>query len=93
MLRFLCMTVTIKIPSATEAELRRQAAALGEKPEKYVLHIVQKELAAREPRPARKMPLDFDQRIARLESWTASHAPLPYPADDSRESIYAGRGE
>jgi hypothetical protein len=28
-----------------------------------------------------------------LRSWAASHKPLPYEADDDRDSIYAGRGE
>lgn len=29
----------------------------------------------------------------RFETWAASHRHLPHEADDSRESIYAGRGE
>lgn len=28
-----------------------------------------------------------------LRAWAASHKPLPYVADDDRDSIYAGRGE
>ena len=28
-----------------------------------------------------------------FEAWAASHPRLPHEADDSRESIYAGRGE
>lgn len=33
------------------------------------------------------------QRIAELRAWIATHPRLPYEADDSRESIYEGRGE
>ncbi len=29
----------------------------------------------------------------RFERWADSHQPLPHEADDSRESVYAGRGE
>jgi Arc/MetJ-type ribon-helix-helix transcriptional regulator len=29
----------------------------------------------------------------RFQAWAAGHGPLPHEADDSRESIYAGRGE
>jgi hypothetical protein len=35
--------------------------------------------------PTRK---SAEQRIANLRAWIASHAPIPYEADDSRESIY-----
>jgi hypothetical protein len=28
-----------------------------------------------------------------FRSWVASHKPLPYVADDDRDSIYTGRGE
>lgn len=28
-----------------------------------------------------------------FETWAASHRELPHEADDSRESIYSGRGE
>jgi hypothetical protein len=31
--------------------------------------------------------------ITDLRTWIASHARLPYEADDSRESIYDGCGE
>jgi Arc/MetJ-type ribon-helix-helix transcriptional regulator len=29
----------------------------------------------------------------RFDKWAASHRALPHKADDSRQSIYAGRGE
>jgi len=29
----------------------------------------------------------------RFQAWVADHRSLPHEADDSRESIYAGRGE
>jgi len=38
-------------------------------------------------------PTSAAQRIANLRAWIATHSPLPYEADDSRESIYEGRGE
>ena len=34
-----------------------------------------------------------DERADELLAWAASHPALPTLADDSRESIYAGRGE
>lgn len=38
-------------------------------------------------------PTSAEQWIAELRAWIASHPRLPYEADDSRESIYEGRGE
>lgn len=33
------------------------------------------------------------ERSAAWRAWAASHRPLSQPVDDSRESIYEGRGE
>lgn len=38
-------------------------------------------------------PTSAEQRIANLRAWIATHSPLPYEADDSRESIYGEREE
>ena len=40
-----------------------------------------------------RLPMSAEQWIAELRAWIASHPRLPYEADDSRESIYEGRGE
>lgn len=51
------------------------------------------------PEPLTQETLDFptptsaEQWIAEFRAWIASHPRLPYEADDSRESIYEGRGE
>lgn len=41
----------------------------------------------------RLVPTSVEQRIANLRAWIATHSPLPYEADDSRESIYEDREE
>jgi hypothetical protein len=48
-----------------------------------------------QPRPAAEPPPDEtpEQWIARFRSWAASHPMSDVIADDSRESIYEGRGE
>ncbi len=38
-------------------------------------------------------PLSADEWCDRFEAWSARHRRLPHEADDSREGIYAGRGE
>jgi hypothetical protein len=40
--------------------------------------------------PAEETP---DQWARRLQAWVDTHPPRPLTIDDSRESIYAGRGE
>jgi Arc/MetJ-type ribon-helix-helix transcriptional regulator len=37
--------------------------------------------------------LSADEWCDRFEAWSARHRRLPHEADDSREGIYAGRGE
>lgn len=37
--------------------------------------------------------LTAEQWVADFERWAESHRHLPHEADDSRESIYEGRGE
>jgi hypothetical protein len=78
--------LNIKFPPETEAKLRERAAAHGQDLATYVLHVVEEELA-------QETALRPDERIAALREWAKSHRPLPYGADDSRESIYEGRGE
>ena len=41
----------------------------------------------------RKRQLSPDEWIADLKAWSDSHPPVHHFVDDSRESIYEGRGE
>jgi hypothetical protein len=44
-------------------------------------------------RPSTGQAVSAESWEKELRSWAASHKPLPYVADDDRDSIYAGRGE
>ncbi len=87
------MTLTITLPPTTEAQLRERAAAEGKDPAAFALEAVQEKLALSDNGPAASAELTPKQRSAEWLAWTASHKPLGYVVDDSRESIYAGRGE
>ena len=53
------------------------------------------ESALRESAPRhfeKELHQTVQQRIDNLREWCASHEPLPYEADDSRESIYEDCG-
>lgn len=89
------MTIQIPISADTEAKLRKQAEAAGKDITSFVLEVLEDKLDL-EMHTINKdghEDLPANQWIARLRRWTSSHRPLPYEADDSRESIYEGRGE
>lgn len=88
------MVLQISISSETEARLRRQASATGKDLASLVVEAVEEKLAASDTTSEdNHSALSADQWLTEFRQWVASHSPLPYEADDSRESIYAGRGE
>lgn len=86
------MNVNIPFPAEVENTLRRRAAAAGQDVETYLRHVVTESLT--EDDVTRSVssttPTEFAQR---LDAWIALHPVLDHAIDDSRESIYAGRGE
>lgn len=89
------MTLKIPLGPTTEAELRKRAAAAGKKPEDFVVEVIEEELAINEPAPSLE-PASPDKRdawLAEFHAWVASHPRLDHFVDDSRDSIYSGRGE
>lgn len=43
--------------------------------------------------PSTGSTLSAEEWVKEWRAWAESHKPLPYVADDDRDSIYAGRGE
>jgi len=86
------MTVSISLPPETEAKLREQAAVTGKDIPTLVREALEEKLA---DDVGTKGPADiaYDQWVAEFDAWVASHKPVGHFVDDSRESIYAGRGE
>ena len=87
------MTFNFDLPPAIEQSLLMDAAQHGENPNSYARQVlidryVEVE-AATEYVPARS-PEDF---MARLQEVINLHPTVTTFVDDSRESIYAGRGE
>ena len=87
--------INIPLSAEKEAKLRQRASAAGKDVVEYVLQVVEEDLAATEPAPAIEAaaPGKADPWVAEFRAWVASHPRLDYVADDSRDSIYAGRGE
>jgi plasmid stability protein len=85
------MTLTLSFPPDTEAKLRERAAASGKDVETIVREAVDEKLAGDAPvGPAGK---SGEQLAAERLAWVESHPPVTHFVDDSRDSIYAGRGE
>jgi predicted transcriptional regulator len=84
------MTLTLSFPPDVEARLRQQAAALGKDVETVVREAVEAKLAEI---VAGIPSIPTDRWQAEFDAWVAGHDPVSHTVDDSRESIYAGRGE
>jgi hypothetical protein len=82
------MTVTLHLQPETEQKLRDKAARAGQTLEAYL-----EQLAAASVGSSGAAHLSAEEWIAEFRAWVASHKPLATLADDSRESIYEGRGE
>ena len=82
----------LNLPQDVQAKLEQQAAAAGMKPEELASRMIEVEVASgREEQQAAE--LDNDEWKRRLEKWLASFPNRKTTLDDSRESIYRGRGE
>lgn len=89
------MTLHVPLSSESEARLREYAAAVGKDLPSVIAEAIEEKLALLEDEASepRHRPHTTEGWIAELRAWAASHPRLDRLADDSRESIYAGRGE
>ena len=87
------MTVTLDLPPTIERELKEKAAKGGQTLEEYLRSLAVRDVAAS---PALSYPPGFaspEEWVKAFREWAASHQPVDHFVDDSRESIYDGRGE
>jgi plasmid stability protein len=85
------MNVSIHFPADIESSLLRRAAAAGKDVETIVREFVTERLAEEGPSPTEAA--SHDEFMARLDAIIRLHPVSNGSVDDSRESIYAGRGE
>ena len=86
------MTLDLQLSSETEAKIRASAAAAGQDVAAFVLQAVAEKLADAESQPANPTQSD-DEWSERLRAIIDLHPVATHFVDDSRDSIYAGRGE
>jgi chromosomal replication initiation ATPase DnaA len=78
--------VTIEVDEETAALLSERARAAGKSVAEYLREVTGSS------KPTRR-PLTIEERRAAMEEWINSHESRNPNMDDSRESIYEGRGE
>ena len=85
--------VTVHLQPEVEKRLREKAAEQGKSIEEYLSWLADDwyRRAAREP--GKPPDLTTEERIALWRTWGERHQSNPGFVDDSRDSIYEGRGE
>jgi len=85
------MSLNVIFPADIEVVLRQRASALGKDVSTFVIDIVSEEVASI---PAvRNRQESHAEFMAKLDAMIHRHGIRNGHFDDSRESIYAGRGE
>ena len=85
------MNLVVNIPANFELALRQKAAAAGKEVEAFVQELVIEDVIE-EPVPTQRKTSNEDF-VAKLRDMIERHGISNGNFDDSRESIYAGRGE
>ena len=86
------MTITLTLSPETGSKLRELAAATGKDVPTVIREAVEEKLAS-EGDASVPSEMPYDRWKAAFDQWVASHRPAGHYVDDSREGIYAGRGE
>ena len=84
------MNLVLHLETETEIRLKQQADLTGKKPEVLAIEAIEEKLAQR---PSSARQISVKEWIKRFDAWVASHPSRNQFVDDSRESIYEGRGE
>ena len=89
------MNLRIEVPANLESLLRLRAKEAGVNVESYVLNTISERLACvpTECVPPEESDLSAEQFSQWITKWANQFPTSDGQIDDSRESIYAGRGE
>jgi hypothetical protein len=86
------MSFTIPLSDELAEKTRLRARREGKEIAAFVQEAVEEKLA-RPVESAASLQQNYNQWHREFQAWIESHAPTGHCVDDSRESIYAGRGE
>lgn len=84
------MVLRLQLSPELEARLVEQAATIGKSPETLALEALEEKLIVEPVAPTER---DHQAWRARLQAIIDRHPVVDHFVDDSRDSIYEGRGE
>jgi len=92
------MAITLDLPAEAVRLLKEKAARAGQTLENYLQELAKRDVRAANGSPSvdsQAVPsaLPTEEWVARWYAWAERQLPRAVVLDDSRESIYAGRGE
>lgn len=87
------MTLHIPLSPETESKLRERAEAAGKDLATFVREVVEGMAGEPNGTPHGNGTLPPDQWSTEWRAWASEHRTRDHAIDDSRESIYTGRGE
>jgi phosphohistidine phosphatase SixA len=89
------MSVELNLSAETERILKQKAARAGQTLEGFLQGLAEREAATQNGSPPRAAPLTAEEWSAKWRAWASAdrRQPSGLIMDDSREGIYAGRGE
>lgn len=85
-------TVTLELPDTLGKKLQARATEQGRDVATLAIEILAKELAKPPPTNGNQV-LTGDGWLREFDAWMKSHPKIDVVLDDSRESMYEGRGE
>jgi hypothetical protein len=86
------VVVTIELKPEVEMQVLVQAASKGVSVESFLASVIESNLPSEDPDPfyKRASPEEWSRAF---REWAESHDSIQTDVDDSRDSIYEGRGE
>jgi hypothetical protein len=84
------MHLNLHLPPEIETKLAEKAAITGKSPETLAIDALREQFS---DEPVARPLISPDEWLKQFDAWIASHAPVEVIIDDSRESIYDGRGQ
>jgi hypothetical protein len=82
------LALKLHLTDQASERLAQRAAAAGKDVAAVASDLIEQAVDTDSPND---MP--YEQWISEFRAWTSSHQPVGHFVDDSRESIYDGRGE
>jgi hypothetical protein len=87
------MSVVLELAPETERILKDNAARGGQTLEAYLEQLAEQDAREISSSQDLRSGVPKGQWVAELRTWAASHRAIEKIVDDSRETIYEGRGE